>query len=87
MSKRALKSDEIMKRMKIDKFKRIGQIWMQSKDGISMPHFVLLISNFAEHDPSERLDLMNGAIKLFEEIDINGDGRVDWSEFVQYVSD
>jgi hypothetical protein len=82
MSKRALKSDEIMKRMKIEKFKKIGQMWIENSEGITMPHFVLLISNFAQHEPQERLDLMNGAIKLFEEIDINGDRKVEWSEFV-----
>ena len=30
---------------------------------------------------------MNGAVRLFEEIDINGDGEVEWNEFVQYVTD
>ena len=82
-----MKSDEIMKRMRIDKFKRIGQIWLESSKGITLPHFVILISNFAEHEPAERLDLMNGAIKLLFEIDINGDKKIEWSEFVQYVKD
>ena len=62
-------------------------MWTEQKEGITMPHFVLLISNFAQHEPKERIDLMNGAIKLFQEIDINGDGRVEWGEFVQFVTD
>ena len=36
---------------------------------------------------NEKLDLLNGSISLFTEIDINGDGTVEWSEFVQYVTD
>jgi hypothetical protein len=40
------------------------------------------MTKFTTHEPEERLDLLNGAIILFSEIDINGDGRVDWSEFV-----
>ena len=30
---------------------------------------------------------MHGCIKLFAEVDINGDGGMDWSEFMQYMID
>ena len=32
MSKRALKGDEIMKRMSIDKFKKIGKMWIENAE-------------------------------------------------------
>ena len=35
----------------------------------------------------ERYDLLHGAIKLFSEIDINGDGNMEWSELMQYMID
>lgn len=28
-----------------------------------------------------------GCLKLFAEVDINGDGGMDWSEFMQYIID
>jgi hypothetical protein len=84
---KALKPDDIMKRMRIDEFKRLGKIWTGRPEGIGLAHFMLLICNFAEHQPEERLNLMIGTTKLFTEIDVNGDGTVEWSEFVQYVND
>ena len=39
------------------------------------------------NEAHERIDLMNGAIKMFTDIDINGDGAVEWKEFVQYVEE
>ena len=37
--------------------------------------------------PDEECDLVHGLSKLFSEIDINGDKRMEWSEFTQYVID
>jgi hypothetical protein len=31
--------------------------------------------------------LVHGALKLFSEIDINGDAHMEWSEFMQYIID
>ena len=30
---------------------------------------------------------MHGSLKLFAEIDINGDHHVDWGEFMQFIID
>ncbi len=35
----------------------------------------------------EKYDLVHGLCKLFSEIDINGDGKMEWREFTQYVID
>ena len=84
---RAIRPQEIMARINKDTFKSIGSHWHNFEDGMEMPEFVLLISQFARHAPHERIDLLNGACKLFTEIDINGDGKLEWNEFVLYVSD
>lgn len=36
-------------------------------------------------NPEEKYDLVHGLCKLFAEIDINGDKKMEWSEFAQYV--
>ena len=33
----------------------------------------------------EEVDLIFGIIKLFKDIDINGDGTMEWEEFTQYL--
>jgi hypothetical protein len=60
----------------------MGQIWQENVDGIALPDFCILVSRYANHKPHERIDLISGAIALFSEIDINGDGKVDWNEFI-----
>ena len=35
----------------------------------------------------ERFDFLIGQKKLFEDIDINGDGLLEWNEFTQYIVD
>jgi hypothetical protein len=36
-------------------------------------------------DEDERIELINGAIKIFSDVDINGDGNMSWNEFIQYI--
>ena len=40
--------------------------------------------NYTEED---KLDLIHGLCKLFSEIDINGDKKMEWREFTQYIID
>ena len=35
----------------------------------------------------ERLELIHGLIKLFHQVDINGDQIMQWTEFIQYIID
>jgi hypothetical protein len=30
----------------------------------------------------EKIDLINGAVNMFTDVDINGDGNMSWNEFV-----
>jgi len=35
----------------------------------------------------EKLEMIQGLIRLFKQVDINGDALMQWSEFVQYMID
>ena len=35
----------------------------------------------------EKYELIHGALKLFAEVDINGDHHMEWDEFMQYIID
>lgn len=34
---------------------------------------------------AEKIELIYGAINMFSDVDINGDGSMEWSEFVQCI--
>ena len=87
LQQRRIKPSEIMLRMRTAKFRKIGEIWKKHKNGIPLAEFVLLIAEFTDHAPEERVDLMVGCIELFSDIDINADGAVEWHELVQYITD
>ena len=56
-------------------------------NGISIENFVLLMRSAIIHPKEDRYRLVNGLIKLFHDIDINGDKQMEWSEFTQYIID
>lgn len=35
----------------------------------------------------EQVDLINGAINLFRDVDLNSDGCMEWDEFIKYIMD
>lgn len=55
--------------------------------GLTITDFVRLVESIIPHLPHETLDLRFGLQQLFTDIDINGDGRLEWSEFNQYIID
>ena len=40
-----------------------------------------------DYEEDEKYDLVHGLCKLFDEIDINGDQHMEWTEFTQYIID
>ena len=55
--------------------------------GLDLPNFVWLLKCAITHPPEEKYELVNGLIKLFNDIDINGDKQIEWHEFTQYIID
>ena len=51
-----------------------------------MTTFVQLIvdtfNEFMKPSDSEKYELVYGCIRMFAEVDINGDGGMDWEEFL-----
>lgn len=57
-----------------------------SDDGLTLTEFVNLMRQVIDHDTLlEKEDLVVGLIELFKEIDINGDGDMQWDEFADYI--
>lgn len=55
--------------------------------GITMSAFIALMESAIHYPAHERLDLVFGLSKLFNDIDMNGDAHMEWSEFTQYIID
>lgn len=55
--------------------------------GIELPNFIWLMESAINYPAAEKVDLIYGLIKLFNDIDINGDQHMEWSEFTQYIID
>jgi len=58
-----------------------------NKEGIALPNFIWLMRTSISHPESDKYELVNGLIKLFQDIDINGDKHIEWEEFTQYIID
>lgn len=50
-------------------------------NGIELPNFVWLMKCAIPHPPEDKYELINGLIRLFQDIDINSDGHMEWGEF------
>ena len=57
-----------------------------NEDGFSLLEFVELMKKVIPYDnPGEECDLVHGLCLLFNEIDINGNGYMEWDEFTGFL--
>lgn len=70
-----------------EKLAALEEEFNEHPNGIELHNFIWLMKCAIAHSKEEQYDLVNGLIKLFQEIDINGDGHMEWSEFTQYIID
>lgn len=71
-----------------ERLQKLEKVWDDYPDGLDLPIFVQLILDAIEVTKgSDKYELLHGALKLFAEIDINGDQQMEWSEFMQYMVD
>ena len=68
--------------------KSLEKYWKQNDDGLQLEDFVqLMLKRIYTYDDDEKYELAYGSYKLFMEIDINGDGLMEWTEFMQFIID
>ncbi len=70
-----------------DRLQKLEGIWEDYPDGMELPLFTQLMIDSIDCSEEEKYELVHGALKLFSEIDINGDAHMEWSEFMQYIID
>jgi hypothetical protein len=58
------------------------------EDGLNRIEFIKILKKEIKFtDPTNEINLVYGLYKLFSEIDLSGDGVMQWSEFTQFMID
>ena len=76
-----------MSRIDHEKLSLLEKEFKEHPGGIELPNFVWLLKCTVGHPPEDQYRVMDGLVKLFSDIDINGDQHIEWSEFTQYIVD
>lgn len=72
----------IMMLLSKEKLEQLENMWQDYPDGLDLTVFAQIILGAIDCPEDEKYELLHGAIKLFSEIDINGDQSMEWSEFM-----
>ena len=76
-----------MTRVSKDRLRRLHKVWEANEAGLTLAEFAKLMVLEVPSLKEEKLELIHGMIRLFKQVDIDGDQRMQWSEFVQYMID
>lgn len=76
-----------MTRLSKDRLRRLQKVWEQNEDGLNLLEFMKMMVLEVPSVRSEKLEMIHGLIRLFKQVDVNGDEQMEWSEFVQYIID
>lgn len=80
-------AEKLMMLLDNDRLAALEDEFNEHPEGIELPSFIWLMECAISHSPEEKYDLIMGLIKLFNDIDINGDQHMEWSEFTQFIID
>ena len=74
-------------RLSKDRLRRLNKVWEENEEGLNLAEFIKLMILEVPSVKQEKLEMINGLIRLFKQVDINGDQQMEWSEFVRYIID
>lgn len=80
-------AERLMMMLDKEKLEALEEEFNDHPDGIELHSFVWLMKCAMAVSPEEKAELVLGLYYLFQEIDINGDEHMEWSEFTQYIID
>ena len=80
-------AERLMMMLDKEKLEALEEEFNDHPDGIELHNFVWLMKCAMSVAPEEKAELVLGLYYLFQEIDINGDEHMEWSEFTQYIID
>lgn len=87
MCKTQFTGEQLMLLLDSYKLEALEEEWAKQEEGISMVQFVWLMQCAIPHNPLDKFELYSGLIRLFNDVDINGDRNLEWFEFTQYMTE
>ena len=78
---------DILKRLSLKKLQKLQTLFHVTNGGFSLRDFVNTLLENVPCTADEQVDMVNSAIQLFRDVDVNGDGRMEWEEFISYIID
>lgn len=80
-------ADKLMMLLDNERLAALEDEFNEHPEGIKVIDFIRLMESAITFPAEEKIDLIYGLMKLFHDIDINGDKHMEWSEFTQYIID
>ena len=80
----------IMMMIDHDKLSTFGEKFHKYPKGIKKIKFISILTNILKSEKmqiNDLIDLIYGIYKFFKEIDYNGDNKMEWAEFTQFIID
>ena len=80
-------SMQVMMRLPAERLPVLQGLFAERPHGLTLHQFVSAMLLHLEEDEGEdgRTSLVADLIELFKQVDVNGDGHMDWDEFTAFV--
>ena len=60
-------------RLSKDRLRRLNKVWEENEEGLNLAEFIKLMILEVPSVKQEKLEMIYGLIRLFKQVDINGD--------------
>ena len=77
----------IMVRISLDQLTDLRDEFQAKNMGLNQKEFVEVMLKYLAHDPNNVVPVVGDLIELFAQVDVNGDGTMEWEEFTNFIID
>ncbi|GBG24373.1 WD repeat-containing protein 5-like [Hondaea fermentalgiana] len=76
---------DIMMLLDIDKVPALRDEFEQKEEGLELAEFVYVMRKYLKRSHLDDAQLVSDLCELFAQIDVNGDGTMEWDEFTSFI--
>ena len=76
--------NDIMSHLNYRKLQKIKEDFKKQDESLSLQDFIKVMLHHLP-ETRDRVGLVKNLIELFRQIDVNGDGQLDWNEFTGHI--
>ncbi|KAG7388097.1 hypothetical protein PHYPSEUDO_013057 [Phytophthora pseudosyringae] len=75
----------IMVRLQVEDLTRLKDDFDRAGRGLSLPEFVNVMLDRVSWEPASVVNFIEDLVELFAQVDVNGDGAMEWEEFTSAI--